>query len=72
MHILYSKKGYSLIELMVVIISISIIASVSVKTLMTSSDTVRTERSKDEMDELAIAVAPRAKALDEGPIRGEL
>jgi prepilin-type N-terminal cleavage/methylation domain-containing protein len=57
LHITISKKGYSLIELMVVVIIISIIASVSIKSLMTASETARAERTKDEMDELAFAVA---------------
>lgn len=55
-----------MIELMVVIIIISIIAGVSVKSLKTASDTVRTERTKKEMDQLAFAVAGNPSLVSGG------
>lgn len=54
----YTKNvGYSLIELLAVIIIVSIIAGIAMKSLRSANDTAKTERTKDELDQLAYAVA---------------
>ncbi len=54
---LSSTYGYSLFELIVVIIIIGVIASVAMKSLSTGTDIARTEETIAEMDELAYAIA---------------
>ena len=57
MALLTSKTGYSLIELVVVIVIIGIITSIAVKSLRSANETVRTEQTKKELDQLAWAIA---------------
>lgn len=51
------QHGYSLFELIVVIIIIAILASIAVRSLETSTDVARMEKTKRELAELAIAIA---------------
>ncbi|MGH8015699.1 MAG: type II secretion system protein, partial [Candidatus Zixiibacteriota bacterium] len=51
------NKGYSIIELLAVIIIVGIITAVALKSLRTVSDTSRAEKTKKELDQLAYAVA---------------
>ncbi len=51
------NKGYSIIELLVVIVIVGIITAVALKSLTVVNDTVRTERTKKELDQLAHAVS---------------
>jgi prepilin-type N-terminal cleavage/methylation domain-containing protein len=50
-------EGYSLIELLVVIVIVSIITAVALKSLRTVNDTVRIENTKKELDQLAYSVS---------------
>jgi prepilin-type N-terminal cleavage/methylation domain-containing protein len=52
-----TKTGYSLVELILVIIIIGIITSVAVRSLRTTHDTARVEQTKKELDQLAWAIA---------------
>jgi prepilin-type N-terminal cleavage/methylation domain-containing protein len=51
------EQGYSLIELIVVVIIIGILASVAVRSLGRITDTSRVEETKRELDKLACAIA---------------
>lgn len=51
------EQGYSLIELVVVIIIIGILASVAVRSLGRVTDTSRVEETKQELNRLACAIA---------------
>ena len=51
------QAGYSLFELLVVIIILSIISAVSLKSLKSASDVARIEQTKQELRQLAYAVA---------------
>jgi len=51
------ENGYSLIELIVVVIIMGIMASVAVKSLGRLTDTSRVEETKQELDKLAYAIA---------------
>ena len=52
-----SQKGYSLIELVIVLIIIGIISGVAMKSLKSTTDVTRTEETKSELRKLAFAVA---------------
>ena len=51
------ENGYSLIELIVVVIIMGILASVAVRSLGRLTDTSRVEETKQELDKLAWAIA---------------
>lgn len=57
MRLTKNNYGYSMIELIVVIIIIGILASVAMRSMKTVSDTGRIEQTRDELDQLAWAVA---------------
>jgi prepilin-type N-terminal cleavage/methylation domain-containing protein len=63
---LTSKTGYSLIELLVVILIIGIITSIAVKSLRLSNETARIEQTKKELDQLAWAIAGDPQLLSGG------
>ena len=52
-----SRDGYSLIELLVVIVILGIIATVAVKSLTGVNDAVRIEETRQELGQLALAIA---------------
>ena len=54
---LWSQAGYSLFELLVVIIILSIISAVSLKSLKSASEVARIEQTKEELRQLAYAIA---------------
>ena len=51
------ENGYSLIELIVVVIIMGILASVAVRSLGRMTDTSRVEETRQELDKLACAIA---------------
>ena len=51
------NAGYSLIELLAVIVIISILASIAMKSMGSLNNTVRLEQTQKEMDRLACAIA---------------
>ena len=61
-----SHDGYSLIELLVVIIILGVIATVAVKSLTGVNDTVRIEETRQELSHLAWAIAGRPKLVSGG------
>jgi general secretion pathway protein G len=52
-----SQNGYTMIELVVVLVIIGIIAGVGVKSLQSANETTRIEETKQELNRLACAVA---------------
>jgi prepilin-type N-terminal cleavage/methylation domain-containing protein len=62
------EKGYTFVELVVVIIIIGILASVAMKSLGEAVDISRTEETKKEMERLAFAIAGNPN-LTSGGIR---
>jgi len=59
MYRLKQKEGYTLIEVVLVIIIIGIITSIAIKSLRKSTEIARTEETKKEMQELADAITGR-------------
>ncbi|MBD3403505.1 prepilin-type N-terminal cleavage/methylation domain-containing protein [candidate division GN15 bacterium] len=66
MMIVRQDKGYTIIELVIVIIVIGILATVATRTLQPSIDTARYEQTKTELDHLAWAVAGNPLIYDDG------
>ena len=60
------KKGYTLVEVVLVIVIIGIITSIAVKSLKKSTEIARTEETKKEMEKLAGAIAGRSDLLTNG------
>ncbi len=58
--------GYSLVELIVVIIIIGIIATVSLKSMRQTYDTIRVEETKKELDMLAMAIVGNPDLISGG------
>jgi general secretion pathway protein G len=52
-----SQNGYTMIELVIVLVIIGIIAGVGVKSLQSANETARIEETKQELNRLACAVA---------------
>jgi len=61
-----SKAGYTLVEMIMVVIILGIIAAVAATTLRNSNDVARTERTRVEMDRLAEAIAGDPEMLSAG------
>jgi prepilin-type N-terminal cleavage/methylation domain-containing protein len=70
MGIVRSNTGYSLVELILVLIIIGIITSVAVRSLRTTHDTARVEQTKQELDQLAWAIAGNPE-LASGGLRSD-
>jgi len=66
MYRLKQKEGYTLIEVVLVIIIIGIITSIAIKSLRKSTEIARTEETKKEMQELADAITGRRELLTNG------
>jgi prepilin-type N-terminal cleavage/methylation domain-containing protein len=54
---LKTDRGYSLIELVVVIIIIGILAGIAVRSLRSTTDTAKVEQTKRQMERIAFAIA---------------
>ncbi len=61
-----SDRGYTLVELVVVVIIIGIIASVAVNSLKHSNEVVRTESTKAELERLSYAIAGNPTSVSGG------
>ncbi|MFQ6007620.1 MAG: prepilin-type N-terminal cleavage/methylation domain-containing protein [Candidatus Zixiibacteriota bacterium] len=61
-----TNDGYSLFELILVIIILGIITSVAIRSLRTAHNTARVERTKKELDQLAWAIAGNPKLVSGG------
>jgi len=57
MNRLNSQSGFTLIELVIIIVIVGIITAVAVIQMSTSLDTTKSENTKSELDELAFAIA---------------
>lgn len=58
--------GYSLVELLLVIIVVGILAGIAVKSLRGVNDVARAEETKDELDRLAYAIAGNPDLVSAG------
>ena len=63
---LSGENGYTLVELVVVVIIIGIIAGIAVNSLSHSTQAARTEETRQEMDQLAYAIAGNPELLSGG------
>ncbi len=61
-----SKAGYTLVEMILVVIILGIIAAVAATSLRNSNDVARTERTKTELNRLAEAIAGDPEMLSAG------
>ena len=61
-----SEKGFTLIELVIVIIIAGILATVAVRKMTASIDTAKYEQTKKELDQLAYAIAGNPDLYVEG------
>jgi len=61
-----SHNGYTLIEVIIVIIIIGIMAGIASKSLIVATDTSRTEETKQEMQHLAHAIAGNPELVSGG------
>ena len=60
------KEGYTLIEVILVIIIIGIITSIALKSLKKSTEITRAEKTKEEMQKLVVAITGRPELLTNG------
>ena len=60
------QSGYSLVELVVVIVILGVLSSVAVKSIRLSTETARVEETKRELDQLACAIAGDPKLVSGG------
>ncbi len=61
-----SPVGYTLVELLVVIIIMGVIASIAVNSLKVTDDTMKIEQTKQELNQLAWAIAGKPDLLSGG------
>ena len=62
------KHGYTLVELVVVIIIVAVLASVTMRSMRGATDIARTEETKQELDQLAWAIAGNQERVSGGSI----
>jgi len=60
------QHGFSLIEVVVIILIIGVLATVATRQLSTTVDTAQVEQTKKELDNLAYAIAGNPEAVAEG------
>lgn len=63
---LHRQTGITLIEVVVFIVIAGILASVAIRSVSTISDTARLEETRQEMDQLAFAVAGNPELINNG------
>ena len=62
----YNQKGFTLIELVLIILLLGVIASVAVRNMSTSINTSQHEHTKQELDQLAYAIAGNEQVYTNG------
>lgn len=62
----HSSSGYTLIEVLLVVIILGILSTVALKSLSKVNETTRIERTKQTMDRLAIAIAGDPSVITDG------
>ena len=63
-------RGFTLVEVILVIIIVGILATVALRSISLVGDTARTEETKQELDELAVAIVG-SPVLDNAGIRND-
>lgn len=66
LNLFSSRSGFTLIELVIVMIVVGIIASVATMNLSETVDTAQSEQTKKELDALAVAIAGDPMAYADG------
>jgi general secretion pathway protein G len=61
-----SRTGYTLVELVVVIVIIGVMASIAVRSMRSANQTARGEQAKAELDRLAAAIAGNPHLISGG------
>lgn len=61
-----SKSGYTLVEMVIVVVILGILAAIAATSLRNSNDVARTERTKAELERLADAIAGDPNTLSGG------
>ena len=61
-----SEKGFTLIELVLIIVLIAVIASIALRNMSTSVDTAQYEHTKQELDHLAYAIVGNVHVYSSG------
>lgn len=62
----FNRRGFTLVELVMVIVILGIIASVVTRQISTSVETAQYEKTKNELDQLAFAIAGNPRAHTAG------
>ena len=62
----YLASGYTLIEVLLVVIILGILSTVALKSLGTVNETARIERTRQAMDRLAVAIAGDPSVITDG------
>jgi len=62
----HSKNGYTLIEVLLVVIILSILSTVALKSLSKVNETARIEQTRQTMDRLAIAITGDPSVIADG------
>jgi prepilin-type N-terminal cleavage/methylation domain-containing protein len=60
------QAGFTLIEMVVVIVIMGILASVAIKQVVTSVDTAKYDQTEQELDQLAFAIRGNPSAYGQG------
>ncbi len=63
---LSTTSGYSLFELIIVILIIGVIATITMRSLRGANDVIRTEQTREELDRLAWAIAGNPALISGG------